>query len=155
MNTHQIDIVKKCVPGMSDRAIRDVFSATLASVNIKGSISLTCVFTSDAFIRRLNRQYRGIDKTTDVLSFPLGDAGAVGRARALGDIFISVPEAKRDAKKEGRIYREELQLLLVHGLLHLLGYDHMQRSDRAKMFPLQNKILKKLGAHAPVFLSID
>jgi len=102
----------------------------------------------DGTIRKLNKAYRGKDKATDVLSFeaPRMCKKANG---FLGDIIISVPTAKRNAKEQKVSLKQELIRLAVHGTLHLLGYDHEGRSkkkDIQKMFSLQEKIVKKLTA---------
>lgn len=86
---------------------------------------LSVVLTGDAEIRVLNREYRGKDKPTDVLSFPMGDE------YLLGDIVISVERARSQAAEFGVTYDEELARLLVHGLLHLLGYDHVKGGRQA------------------------
>ncbi|MCL2219887.1 MAG: rRNA maturation RNase YbeY [Chitinispirillia bacterium] len=87
----------------------------------------TVILCSDCTIRRLNRLYRGKDKATDVLSFPFGDDDL------LGEVYISLQRAKIQAKKYGLTYEEELKRLLVHGLLHLMGYDHHKKADREAM----------------------
>lgn len=122
---------------------------------VRKPLGVTLVWTGDTEVRRLNRKHRGIDRTTDVLSFPLAAGGgwpAIG-AEGIGDIVISVPEAKREARLRGRGYRDELRLLIVHGFLHLLGYDHMKTSDRKRMFKLQDRALSRLGAGPEVLFS--
>ncbi len=108
---------------------------------------LSIVLTGDAKVRKLNRVYRKKDKTTDVLSFPLLEgvkfpAGFKG-AVALGDVVISVPQTQRQAAEQKKDFRAELALLLIHGILHLLGYDHVTLAEEKKMFGLQNRLLKK------------
>ena len=99
--------------------------------------SLTVCLAGDALVRRLNSSYRGKRKTTDVLSFP-GDARpAPDGSRHLGDIVISVPQARRQAAHEGRALERELRLLLIHGYLHLLGYDHEVDDGRMKRLELR------------------
>ena len=100
-------------------------------------------------IRSLNKKYRGKNKTTDVLSFPLQeklDAKALkGGILSLGDIFLSLPVAKKYAARQGVGLDYEVSFLTVHGFLHLLGYDHEKSSlEKQKMFSLQDKILNKL-----------
>jgi probable rRNA maturation factor len=109
---------------------------------------LSVVLTGDREIRKLNKAYRKKDKTTDVLSFPLLegkrlDPGSVHRV-ALGDVVISVPQAKRQAEQQKKRLKEELALLLVHGILHLLGYDHVTKAQEKKMFGLQDRILEEM-----------
>lgn len=107
---------------------------------------LSLLFTGDRAMRTLNRAYRGIDKTTDVLSFSLREGSLPGiHAGLLGDIVISVPAAFRQAGEAGHSLDEELDRLLIHGLLHLLGYDH-ERSDKEarRMRRKERQLLKKL-----------
>jgi probable rRNA maturation factor len=86
---------------------------------------------TDVEVHALNRQYRGKDKPTDVLSFPLADEL---QPSLLGDVVISVETAARQARRRGHSLREELQTLLIHGVLHLLGYDHeVSRSEAIRM----------------------
>lgn len=93
---------------------------------------------TDHEIRSLNRQYRGKDKPTDVLSFPLADEL---HPFLLGDVVISVETAARQAQRRGHSLREELQILLIHGILHLLGYDHeVSRSEAIRMHRKEREI---------------
>jgi len=109
-----------------------------------GQVSV--LLTGDAEIRRLNRKFRGLDRPTDVLSFPWDSS--TGPGGYLGDIAISVPTAKRYAKKVGWRLSEELQFLLLHALLHLLGHDH--ETDSGGMNRLQSALGKKiLGREIP------
>ena len=101
---------------------------------------------NDEKIHEINKQYRNIDKSTDVISFAFLDnenidlKGAKGPV-VLGDIYISIDHAKAQAKEYGHSEKREFSFLFVHGLLHLLGYDHMKKEDEDIMFPLQEDIL--------------
>ena len=110
---------------------------------------LSVVFTGDAQVRRLNRQYRGKDQTTDVLSFSLLEGkrliSGAGKKIVLGDVVISLPQAKRQAREAGKTLKSEAGMLLVHGILHLLGYDHGSRRGEKSMFALQERILRKFN----------
>ncbi|HEY5038355.1 MAG TPA: rRNA maturation RNase YbeY [bacterium] len=110
---------------------------------------LSIVLTNDAEVRRLNRLYRKKDKTTDVLSFPLLEGKKLRNLSKgpipLGDVVISIPQTRRQAAQQGRGFKRELALLLTHGILHLLGYDHVTQSQEKKMFSLQDRLLKKFG----------
>jgi probable rRNA maturation factor len=126
--------------------------SSLALTTAKGpSFSKNCelsvVLTGDAQVRKLNRQYRGKDKTTDVLSFSLLEGkrlkSGMGKKNMLGDVVISLPQAKRQAREAGKTLESEAGMLLVHGILHLLGYDHGSRRDEKRMFGLQERILRK------------
>jgi len=107
---------------------------------------LSVVLTGDGEMRRLNKAFRGKDKTTDVLSFPLleGKRLAVGGKGnlPLGDVVVSLPQAAKQAKARGVPVRNEVDLLLVHGLLHLLGYDHATKAQEKRMFGLQERLLR-------------
>lgn len=92
-------------------------------------------------MRRLNRQYRGLDKTTDVLSFPLYEAGMLRPGDALGDIVISIPRAAAQAAAYGVSLRNELLRLLLHGLLHLIGYDHEKNTYQKRRMQRKEKEL--------------
>lgn len=98
---------------------------------------------TDPEIHSLNRQYRAKDKTTDVLSFPLADEVC---PNLLGDVVISVDTATRQARRRGHSLREETQTLLIHGMLHLLGYDHeVSRSEAIRMRKKEREIKAILG----------
>lgn len=121
-----------------------------------GEVSLT--FTDDEAIRRMNREYRGIDAPTDVLSFAMREPGeeelpiAFGEAEGdepdaelLGDIVISVPRAEAQSKEYGHSLEREIGFLFVHGFLHLLGYDHQDEAAEREMFARQEQILSEVG----------
>ena len=105
--------------------------------------------TDDKTVRALNRVHRGKDKVTDVLSFAYGEGlpGAVRKQGSgeLGDIVIALPRVRRQAKAIGRAVRSEFGLMVVHGTLHLLGYDHESLKDERKMFGLQQDVLISAG----------
>ncbi|MDR2591820.1 MAG: rRNA maturation RNase YbeY [Chitinispirillales bacterium] len=104
------------------------------------SQSTTVVLCSDYMIRKLNREYRGKDKATDVLSFCFGDDDL------LGEVYISPQRAKVQARRYGVSYDDELKRLLIHGLLHLMGYDHIKRADRAVMEERENAYFRTVPA---------
>jgi len=97
-------------------------------------------------IHEINKEYRGIDRPTDVISFALeeGEDYEV-KERMLGDIYISIDKVYEQAKEYGHSVKRELFFLATHGFLHLLGYDHMKKEDEDIMFPLQEKILEEYG----------
>ncbi|MBR6838590.1 MAG: rRNA maturation RNase YbeY, partial [Alphaproteobacteria bacterium] len=103
--------------------------------------SITLV--NDKYIQKINKKYRGINKPTNVLSFELGDSVL------LGDIFISLDTVMREAKQENISVEEHTAHMVVHGILHLLGYDHIKDSDAEKMEKRETVILKKLGYKNP------
>ncbi len=127
---------------------------TLTVKKVKGAVfeskaELSIVLTGDAEVKKLNRIYRDKNKTTDVLSFPLleGTTFPMGQRTkiVLGDVVVSVPQTKRQALEAGKPFKTELALLIVHGVLHLLGYDHVRLAEGKKMFALQDSLLKKFG----------
>ena len=109
---------------------------------------LSVSFVDNEFIHKMNREYRGVDRPTDVISFAFLD-GDDNREQllhgkgpvSLGDIYISIDKAKEQAKEYNHPLERELSFLFVHGLLHLLGYDHMTEEDEKVMFKLQDEIL--------------
>lgn len=104
----------------------------------------TFVFVSDGVIRKLNRQFRGKDQATDVLSFPNEAEPFEQENRPqLGEVVISVPRAASQAKQNGLTFSNEVEQLILHGLLHLCGYDH--ETDDGKMNRLELKLRRKLG----------
>jgi len=120
---------------VSAARLRKVLRAAARTLRVRGELSL--VLAGDGLLRRLNRDYRGKDKTTDVLSFP-GDGGEAG----LGDIVISVAKAERNARRFGRSLPQELDVLALHGFLHVLGYDH--EADDGTMDRLEGRLRKRL-----------
>jgi len=106
---------------------------------------LTIILTDDAQLRELNRDYLGIDAPTDVLSFPASEMDPETARRYLGDILISVPRAAGQAQTAGHALEAEAQLLVVHGTLHLLGYDHAEAEEKAQMWKAQAEVLERLG----------
>lgn len=126
---------------------RKLKAAVQAALQHQGApkAELTVVLTGDARLRTLNRQYRGMDKPTDVLSFGDIDQLSESGNLYLGDVVISVPRARAQAVAGGHSLSAELQLLAVHGALHLLGHDHAQPAQRRKMWAAQDAILSELG----------
>lgn len=119
--------------------------AALAHRSESSESELTIVLTDDARMQELNRDYLGIDGPTDVLSFPASETDPDTGARYIGDILISLPYAARSAQKAGHPLEAEAQLLVVHGVLHLLGHDHAEADEKARMWKAQAEILESLG----------
>jgi probable rRNA maturation factor len=122
-------------------------AAHVALVHQKETLDgdLSIVLTDDKRLHELNRDYLGVDAPTDVLSFPASETDPETGARYIGDILISVPYAAKGAAKAGHPLESELQLLVVHGVLHLLGHDHAKPKEKAKMWKAQAEILESLG----------
>jgi probable rRNA maturation factor len=106
---------------------------------------LTIVIENDETIQVYNLQYRGVDAPTDVLSFSSDEIDPETGNLYLGDILISLPRAQVQALVAGHTLEAETQLLVVHGVLHLLGYDHAEESEKQAMWQLQAQILTKIG----------
>ena len=106
---------------------------------------LSIILSDDARLHELNLNYLGINAPTDVLSFPSSETDPETGACYLGDILISVPRAQAQAKAAGHSLEAEVQLLVVHGVLHLLGYDHAQAEEKSRMWKAQAEILERLG----------
>ena len=106
---------------------------------------LSIILTNDARLHELNLNYLGVNAPTDVLSFPAAETDPETGARYIGDILISVPRAQAQAEAAGHPLEAEVQLLVVHGILHLLGYDHAEAEEKARMWRAQAEILDGLG----------
>lgn len=126
-----------------EKILKKAAEAALTRTNSE-MCDVSVVITGDKRVKELNKQFRGIDEITDVLSFPSG-AGPGGGTRYLGDVIISLPRAKAQAKAAAHSLGDELQLLVVHGILHLLGHDHGDHGSKAKMWAAQDEILLTLG----------
>lgn len=105
------------------------------------------IFVDNEKIHELNKQFRGVDRPTDVISFALEDAEEefLSTIRVLGDIYISIPKVQEQAKEYGHSEKRELAFLVVHGLLHLLGYDHQTEEEEKVMFQIQEEMLNEEG----------
>lgn len=105
------------------------------------------IIVDNEYIHNLNKEYRNVDRPTDVISFALEDNGSMETAygRILGDIYISIDKAREQAKEYGHSLKRELAFLSIHGLLHLLGYDHMEEEEEKVMFERQELILNEYG----------
>lgn len=118
----------------------DAVLATLKQVRA-ASGKVTVVLTSCEYVQDLNRQYRKVDKPTDVLSFASGDKDPETQKTYLGDVIIAMPKAESQAAESGHSANAELSLLVVHGMLHLLGFDHQNDAAEQKMWAIQKDIL--------------
>ncbi len=123
--------------------IEQAARAALAHQDAHGD--LTIVLADDESLRRLNRDYLDVDAPTDVLSFPASERDPETGSLYLGDILISLPRAEEQARLAGHAVEDEVRLLVVHGVLHLLGFDHATQSEKAAMWPVQAAILHELG----------
>ncbi len=105
---------------------------------------LSIVCESDDTVQDLNYRYRGLNQTTDVLTFPSGELDPDSGRVYLGDVVISLPTVGKQAAEMGREFTEELAAIVIHGILHLIGYDHADPAESEKMFELQNRILSNM-----------
>ena len=128
--------------------LRCVTTEALRHEGVEGEITLSVVITYDEAVRKLNRQFRDVDAPTDVLAFGSGQEGdfvtAPGEPAYLGDVVISYPRAVAQAEEYGHSVDRELALLAVHGVLHLLGYDHVDEAEVMEMWARQDEILESL-----------
>jgi rRNA maturation RNase YbeY len=122
--------------GYAARVVRAAAVRQLGRAGARGELSVLLV--GDAKMRRLNRSYRGTDRTTDVLSFPQG-------GEVVGDVVISVDTARRQAREGGWPLSRELQRLLAHGILHCLGHDHHQPREARRMAAAERRLLGREG----------
>lgn len=125
------------------KSIKRYVKKCLKEENVKNA-RFSIILTTNEYIKELNTKYRNIEKETDVISFALEDEKKEKfflKERVLGDIYISVDKAKSQSKEYGHSLNRELSFLAVHGLLHLLGYDHMEKEDEKIMFKKQELIL--------------
>ncbi len=122
--------------------LNEVINKTLEVENVRNPI-FSITFVGEEEIQNMNKSHRGIDRVTDVISFAFEDNGnKLNReVRVLGDIFICIPRMQEQAKEYGHSEKRELSFLTVHGLLHLLGYDHMTKEEEKVMFTKQELIL--------------
>lgn len=126
--------------------VKNVLEFALKYLKIENSIFNVIVVSTDK-IHELNKAYRNIDRPTDVISFALEDDSTFVKTdyRVLGDIYICLDKARNQAIEYGHSFKREICFLSIHGLLHLLGYDHMNPEDEKIMFGLQDKILNEYG----------
>lgn len=130
-------IVAQCV----DLALRE-----LGEKLLKGA-EVSLLFCDDARMRELNRQFRGKDKATNVLSFPGVDP--LDSARFLGDIALAHETIAREAEEQGKSFEHHVRHMIVHGFLHLLGYDHEAEAEALEMEAMEIRILERLGIENP------
>ena len=129
------------------------FQKSVEMLGLSTQTSAALKISDDASIRKLNKAYRGLDEATDVLSFENDFIDLETGARFIGDIVISIEKAQAQAAERGFSLQEELEMLLVHAVLHLNGYDHMEEADLEEMGSLQDEIL--IAIANPVLGSIS
>jgi probable rRNA maturation factor len=130
---------------ISDEILQNAAQKALQLSQLEDMPSLSIKITGNQEIQELNTSYRGIEKVTDVLSFEADYFDPDLETRYLGDVVISYTQAADQAKKRGHPVVSELQLLVIHGVLHLSGYDHGSAQDREVMWKVQKQALDELG----------
>ncbi len=134
--------------GIDARAVKRVASQLLAAVG-RADASLSISFVGDVAIARLNARHRGKNTPTDVLSFPLDPDPRMPGEELLGDIVISVPTAMRQAAQYDAPLQREIERLLIHGLLHVLGHDHEEAAEREAMIAQERRLAAAIGMPWP------
>ena len=127
--------------------VENVLEAALKKEKLEG-VTFNLIIVDNEYIHQLNKNYRGIDRETDVITFALEDEDSLvvpEDIRILGDIYISIDKANSQAEEYGHGLLRELSFLAVHGFYHLLGYDHMTKEDEEVMFKKQEEVLREYG----------
>ena len=143
---NNIEVINKTEEQIDINDLKNTINYTLESEIVHDSLMSVIIVNNDE-IHKINREYRGIDRETDVISFALEDDKTFVNTylRVLGDIYISIDKVHEQSENYGHSFRRELSFLTVHGILHLLGYDHMVKEDEDIMFHKQDKILTELN----------
>jgi len=136
-----------------EEIIQKVVKTVLELEKIQHDVNVYITLTNNEEIHQINKEYRDVDRPTDVLSFPMYEREEIEKLREekkdeieeiLGDIIISIPKIKEQAKEYGHSYERELAYLTTHGMLHLLGYDHMIEEEKVVMREHEEAVLEKL-----------
>jgi probable rRNA maturation factor len=136
------------VQPQAEQTVRDAIEAAAAALSTAdGEVSI--LLTDDSAIRALNRDWRGIDKPTNVLSFPAAKTTATAGAKMVGDIVIAYETLCRECDDEDRVFLHHLAHLTVHGFLHLIGYDHQTETQADEMEGLESKIMRRMKMPDP------
>ena len=135
--------------------VKKVFEKCFETEGLQDSkLYITVTFTNPENIQKINKEYRNIDRPTDVLSFPMFEKEELDKKiqendfpcqDILGDIVISIPKVEEQAKEYGHSFERELSYMLVHGFYHLMGYDHMEEKDKQVMRTKEEKVLETLN----------
>lgn len=134
--------------------IRKVVETVLTEENIKHDLDVYITLTNNEEIHKINKEHRDVDKSTDVLSFPMYERDEINLLKSeknteaeeiLGDIIVSIEKVKEQAEEYGHSFERELAYLVTHGMLHLLGYDHMADDEKETMRAREEEILGKMG----------
>jgi probable rRNA maturation factor len=131
--------------GFSDNTLLERAARFTLDHEFVPNSDMTIVLSDDAHLRELNKQYLGIDAPTDVLSFPSSEIDPETDIPYIGDVILSIPRAMEQAQSASHSVEAEVQLLVVHGTLHLLGHDHAEPAEKARMWQAQAEVMVKLG----------
>lgn len=127
------------------KIMKEVLEYGLKKLSI-GDVIFNVIIVDNSYIHELNKTYRNVDRETDVITFALEDDKTFNpEERILGDVYISIDKAKSQSEEYGHSLKRELCFLTVHGMLHLLGYDHLEKDEEEVMFKLQEDILNEMG----------
>ncbi|TMS99217.1 rRNA maturation RNase YbeY [Apilactobacillus kunkeei] len=154
-----LEIYDKTKDGVDQKYIdlvEDVLQFASRALELKDNTEMSVTFVNNDEIKEINSKYRGVDRATDVISFAIEDGDddfplimddemAAEIPENIGDIFVSIDKVAEQAEFLDHSYERELGFLVVHGFLHLNGYDHMRQEDEDVMFPLQRKIMDDYG----------
>lgn len=148
----QLRIDRKYRGLLEEEWLRSIVARTVESENVHGPVEVSLVIVGQYSMRRLNREYRGLDEPTDVLSFAQSESRDRRRrftlppdgVARLGDVVVSYPQAQRQAEERGGSVEQEVALLIVHGVLHLLGYDHTKAKDARVMQDKETALLDEM-----------
>lgn len=152
-NVEFIDLMNNEILKDYEKTFKKILKRVKKELKIKGKLGLSVTLCDDNHIQELNKTYRNKDMATDVLSFAIEDDSSeelieamkkLTSVREIGDIIISYDKAQAQAKEYGHSLNREMCFLYTHGVLHLLGYDHINKSDEEEMFEIQKKILKDM-----------
>ena len=145
-----IEITDVFEPKIEIPRIESAANRTLEHLSVPKDSSLTILITSDKVIQALNHQFRAVDSPTDVLAFPAGYIDPESGITYLGDVIISYQRAAHQAEQRDHEVIVEIQLLVIHGIMHLLGYDHAEFEERKRMWSIKSAILGKLNIRPEV-----
>lgn len=140
-----IEKIEDLSPDIAESLVEKAAAEAMRHQSVPEDADVTIVLTDDTQLHELNKEYLGVDSPTDVLSFPSDQTDPETGSRYLGDILISVERAAAQAAAAGHATEAEVQLLVVHGVLHLCGHDHAEPEEKSRMWQAQAEILSKLG----------
>jgi probable rRNA maturation factor len=131
------------------KLVRRAARAAIAATPVGAELEISVTLTDDAAMRRLNREWRGKDRPTNVLSFPFSDLPPAGAPRHLGDVILALETSQREAREQRKTLADHLAHLVVHGVLHLMGFDHERAAEARAMEWRETAILATLGIADP------